>query len=130
MRTLKPVLGVIGALLPVLYCGYLLYFFLDGTTVQEAKEIGLGPTLLGLGIVGLLFTIAVIVKVALIFSRSRPPESDGRGGPKAPAQDDEGTFDADAVLARYMARRSTEAGPDARVGGESVTPQGFGRRIR
>jgi len=53
---LKSEFGVIGALVPILYCGSLLYYFLDFSgSVQEAETDGLGPTLLGLGAVGLLF---------------------------------------------------------------------------
>ena len=58
MPTLKSVIGVIGTLVAILYCGRLLYYFLDLTgSVQEAETNGLGPTLLGLGAVGLLFCI-------------------------------------------------------------------------
>jgi hypothetical protein len=49
---------------PILYCGGLLYYFLDFSgSVQEAEMDGLGPTLLGLGVVGLLFCIPFIVKI-------------------------------------------------------------------
>jgi hypothetical protein len=101
MQPLKSVFGVIGALVPIVYCGGLLYYFLDTSgSVQGAEAIGLGPTLLGLGAVGLLFCIPLIVKVVRIFAGPRSPGS---------SMDDDGDgFDADAALARYMARRSSE----------------------
>src|SRR6185295_18842263 len=108
MRALKSVFGVIGALVPVVYCGSLLYYFLDlSGSVHEAETDGLGPTLLGLGVVGLLFCIPHIVKIVRSFAGPRSPGSAGRDGPDASTHD--GEFDADAVLARHIARRSTEA---------------------
>ena len=137
MRTLKSVFGVIGALVPILYCGGLLYYFLDlSGSVQEAEQDGLGPTLLGLGIVGLLFCIPLIVKIVRIFAGPRSPGSGGRGGPDASTHDGEGGFDADAAVARYMARRSAEAAarspaaPPAHEGGGPARRPGFGRKIR
>jgi hypothetical protein len=135
MRNLKSVFGVIGALVPVLYWGGLFYYFLDVSgSVQEAETIGLGPTLLGLGVVGLLFCIPLIVKIVRIFAGPRSPGSGGRGGPDASADDDEGGFDADAVVARYMARRPAEAAPGSpapahEAGGPARRPS-FGRKIR
>jgi len=116
MRTLKIGLGLIGALLPVVYCGGLLYYFIHGSgSVHEAVEIGLGPTLLGLGAVGLLFCIVLIVRIVWIFVGPRSHGSRGRGGRYASTHDGESEFDADAVLARYVARRSAEAAaPSAR----------------
>lgn len=126
---LKSIFGVAGALLPVLYCGGLLYYFRDlSGSVRQATEIGLGPTVLGLGAVGLLFCIPLILKVMRIFARPRPPGS----GPSP--DDDEDGFDADAAIARYMAQRSSEVVadggglPPARpIGGQAGRP-GFGRR--
>ena len=136
MRNLKSVFGVIAALVPVLYWGGLFYYFLDvGGSVQEAETIGLGPTLLGLGVVGLLFCIPLVVKIVRIFAGPRSPGSGGRGGPDASTHDGDGGFDADAVVARYMARRSAEAAPGsaaappAREGGPARRP-GFGRKTR
>ena len=137
MRNLKAVIGVIGALVPILYCGGLLYYFLDlSGSVQEAKTDGLGPTLLGLGAVGLLFCIPLIVKIARIFRGPRSPGSGGRGGTDASTHDGEGEFDADAVVARYMARQPAEAAPGSttapptREGGGPARRSSFGRKIR
>ena len=135
MRTLKSVFGVTRALVPVLYCGGLLYYFLDVSgSVQEAETIGLGPTLLGLGVVGLLFCIPLILKIVRIFARPRSPGSGG--GPDTSGRDDESGIEADAAIARYMARQSAQAAPNApivslaREGGGPARRPGFGRKIR
>ena len=133
MRTFKSVFGVIGALVPILYCGGLLYYFLDlSGSVQEAKADGLGPTLMGLGAVGLLFCTLLIMRIARIFVGPRSPGS----GPDASMHDGEGEFDPDAAVARYMARRSAEAAPGppatppAHESGGPASRPAFGRRIR
>ena len=137
MRNLKSGFAVIGALVPILYCGGLIYYFLDlSGSVEEAKTNGLGPTLLGLGLVGLLFCMVLVVKLVRIFITPRSPGSSGRSGPDASTHDGEGGFDPDAVLARYMAQRSAEAAsgspavPPAPEGGAPARPAGFGRRVR
>ena len=134
MRTFKSVFGVIGALVPILYCGGLLYYFLDlSGSVKEATDTGLGPTLLGLGVVALLFCIPLLLKIVRLFIRPRPPGSGGRGS--GSMEDEESGFDADAAIARYMAQRSVEAAPgspaapSARQGGGPAKRPGFGRRI-
>jgi hypothetical protein len=134
---MKSAFGVIGALGAILYCGRLLYYFLDlSGSVQEAERDGLGPTLLGLGVVGLLFCILLIVKIVRIFAGPRSPGSGGRGGPDASTHDGEGGFDADAAIARYMASRSTEAArgspaaPLEHEGGGPARRPSFGRKIR
>ena len=134
MRTLKPAFGVIGALMPVLYCGSLLYYFFDVSgSVEGAQELGLGPTLIGLGAGGMLFCIPLIIKLMRIF---RAPPAPGSGGrPDAPTDDTDNGFDADAAIARYMAQRSAEGAPapspaarPAQGGGGPA--RGFGRRVR
>jgi len=136
MRTLKIGLGVIGALFPIVYCGGLLYYFIHiSGSVQEAADIGLGPTLLGLAAVGLLFCVLLVVRIVWIFVGQRPHGSGGRGGPNASTHEGEGEFDADAVVARYMARRPAEATaspaapPAPERGGPAIRPS-FGRKIR
>lgn len=139
MRALKSVFGVIRALFPVFYCGGLLYYFLDvARSVDEAQQMGLGPTLLGLGAVALLFCIPSTLKVVRMFARLRAPGSGGHGGPDAPAHDGKDDFDADAVLARYMAQRPAEAAPEptspaaprAQEPSAPAARPSFGRRVR
>ena len=117
---MKSWLGITGVLLPVLYCAGLLYYFLDlSGSVAEAEAIGLGPTVLGLGAVGVLLSIPLILKTIRIVTRSRRQRGDHT----------EPGFDADAVIARYAARQEpappAAANPPARG---SQPARGFGRR--
>jgi hypothetical protein len=123
--------GVMRAVVPIGYCGSLLYYFFDlSGSVEDVKTNGLGPTLLGLGAVGLVLSILLILRIVRLFAR---PPSPGSGG-DTPAPDEESGFDADAAIARYMAQRSAEAVPNpplARpaLGGGGPTRRGsFGRR--
>lgn len=120
MRNLKSGFGVLGALLPILYCGGLLFYFLDlSGSPQEAADTGLGPTVLGLGAVGLLFCIPLIFKIAKFFAPPRSPESGGPDGGSG--------FDADKAIARYLAREASSGSSSARDGGLAPRP-GFGRK--
>ena len=132
MEPLKSGFGVMRAIVPVLYCGGLFYYFAVGGSGQEAMMIGLGPNLLiGMGVGSLLLCIPLILKIARIFARAH-----SAGVADAPRQGDDGGAEADAVIARYMARRSMEAVPNipaartAYTGGAPVKPSGFGRRGR
>jgi len=143
--TLKNAFGLIRALVPIIYCGSLLYYFLDiGGSVEGVETIGLGPTVLGLGVVGLLFCIPLIIKIMRILSGPRLP---GSGGGRDPSpSDDESGADADAAIARYKARQSAPAVSNAPPNAPIVSParpivspahksggpavrSGFGRRI-
>jgi hypothetical protein len=131
MQTLKSVLGIVGALVPIVYCGGLLYYFLDLTgSVSEAEANGLGPTLMGLAIVGLLFCIPLIVKLVRIFLTPRSPGPGGRRHLDTSTHESDG--DADAAIARYLAQRSAEAAapPPAQEGIAPTTRPTFGRKIR
>lgn len=106
MRTLKSIIGLLRAVVPVAYCASLFYYFLGfGGSIDDLKSIGLWPTVVGVGIVGLLFCIPLLLKiVGVIFAlRSRGPG--GPGGPDGEA------FDADAIVARYKARQPSEPAP-------------------
>ena len=136
MRTWKSIFGVTTALVPIIYCGWLLYYFLGVSgSVHEAVTDGLGPTLLGLGVVGLLFCIPLIVRIVRILSGPRSPGSGGRGGPDESTRDSGSGFDADAAIARYLARQSTEATPGslapppAHESGGAVRRPAFGRKV-
>jgi hypothetical protein len=134
LQAFKSALGLTKALLPVLYCGGLVYYFLDVSgSVENVSAIGLGPTVVGLAAVGLLFCIPLILKIVRIL-KAPPPPGSGRG-PEGPADDDENGFDADAAIARYMAQQSAQAAPSTQAtrpalksGGPAQRP-GFGRKI-
>jgi hypothetical protein len=133
--SLKSIFGIARVALPVLYCGYLLYYFVDvGGSVQGIEDIGLGPTVLGLGAVGLLFCVPLILKIARIFRGPRSPGSGGDGPAYDDGDDDDGGAAAEAVIARYMARKSGEVATNApaprpaqQSGGPARRPS-FGRK--
>lgn len=138
MQTVKSVFGVTRAILPVLYCGGLVFYFMraGGGSFESANMIGLGPTIVGLAAVGFLFCIPLIFRIGKLFNR--PPPGPGRRPPED--DDDDSGFDADAAIARYMAsKRSEEPVPSTPVsrpaprpasnGGGPARPTGFGRRV-
>ncbi len=130
MSSVKSVFGVIGALLPVAYCGGLLYYFTQNNELTGPVGQGLGPTVLGLGALGLLFCVPVIIKVTKIFSRAGSPAPQAAGG--AADADDGSGFDADAALARYMARKAAQAEGQATAPApfDAAAPRpSFGRKI-
>lgn len=119
MRSFKSVFGIIAALLPLGYCGYLLLYFKDVSGEIGPVQTGLGPTMLGLGAVGLIFVIPLLLKLVKLFA----------GGPSGrEVAVAESSFDPDAALARYLARKAAgvvEAPPE-----EPQPPRGgFGRKI-
>lgn len=134
MKSTKTTLGLVFALVPILYCGGLLYYFV-GVPGRMQSSLGLppgatdgistqlGPTVIGLGAFGVLFAFLFILKVMRTAS-GKPPRS-----PAAKVESDEGEpFDADAALARYLAKKA--AGeidvPTAPV--PPTTGGGFGRK--
>lgn len=141
LANLKSMFGLGGALLPVLYCGGLLVYFLGvGGSVKGTREIGLGPTVIGLGVVGLLFCIPLILKIMRMVRGPRAPGADGDAPPSSKfggGDDDDGDSDAraDAVIARYLARQAAEekAGATTLASASRPAPQsgnpamGFGR---
>lgn len=126
MVGLKPLFGLIRSIFPVLYFGGLLTYFFDvAGSVEQAKAMGLWPTLVGLAVVGLLFCIPLFFKLALLFVAL----ATSRGHRNPPEHDDDGPgFDADAAIARYKAQQSAEAAPSrpASTGGRPT----FGRKTR
>lgn len=107
----KSVLGAIGALVAVVYCGGLAYYFFDvGGSAEDVAA--LGPTVLGLGAVGLMFGLWLIVKLVRI---SRGPPSPGSKGrfPSEP-HDGESSFDADDVVAAIWPTNPRKAPPNPR----------------
>jgi hypothetical protein len=128
---LKSVVALVGSFVPVIYCGWLAYYFFHVSgSVQEAENNGLASTILGLAIVGLLFCIPLVVKLVLVFIELRKPRSDGGSGGSPHSGND--TFDADAVVARYMAQRPANAasGSPAVDGSGSASRPVFGRKAR
>jgi hypothetical protein len=127
MASVKSVFGMVGALIPICYCAGLAYYFfgVSGNSLQGATALGLGPTILGLGAIGLLFCVPLLIKLVRL---GAPAPS--RGKPARVSEDDAGEpFDADAALARYMARKAAEGGSSPLASVEPPRPQGFGRKL-
>ena len=121
MRTVRNWFGLVGALLPVLFCGgFLLYFGNVRNAFGGLVDSGLGPTMIGLAAFGLLFFFLFLLKLR----RFLAPPAAPKGGDRMAATLDEtrSDFDADAALARYLARR--ESGGT----GERPPPGSFGRK--
>jgi hypothetical protein len=120
--------------IPVLYCGGLLLYF---NGVRSAfggwLDGALGPTMLGLGAIGLLFLIPLVLRILRLFRGTGAPGAGGGGSADEAPKDEGSDFDPDAALARYLARRSSGArGPASpyapHEGGRPAGPAGFGRR--
>jgi hypothetical protein len=131
LGSFKSIFGVAKAVVPVLYCGYLLYYFVDaGGSEQGIWDIGLGPTVIGLAAVGLLFSIPLILKLVRMFKGPRTPKPGGNT--RADDEDDDSGAAADAIIARYLARQAEEAAapaprPAPPGGGPQRRPS-FGRK--
>ncbi|MBK6414391.1 hypothetical protein [Sphingopyxis sp.] len=120
--TISPgkVLGVIGGLIPLVWIGWLLRHFVGvgGGTAEGVAGIGLGPTVIGLSIVGLLFALPLIIKLLRATTGvDRVPGASFETKLKPGEVVVEPAFDADAAFANYMRKR--EAGV---VGNVSVNP--------
>lgn len=130
-------LGVIGGLLPLVYIGFMLRHFVGvgGGTADGIVGIGLGPTVIGLSIVGLLFALPLIIKLL----RATTGVNKVTGADLKPGEiSTEPAFDADAALANYMRSRNASSGEAPLVSGSigspdgdghpAIRPAGFGRK--
>jgi hypothetical protein len=135
------VLGIIGGLLPLIYIGWLLRHFVGvgGGSAEGIAMIGLGPTVIGLSIIGLLFALPLIIKLLRATTGVNRVPGKGFEGSLKPGEVSDGpAFDADAAFANYMRKREqsdgaqpVEAAPFAAIedGGPSpVRSAGFGRK--
>ncbi|HMO77436.1 MAG TPA: hypothetical protein PKD99_04555 [Sphingopyxis sp.] len=126
---MRAFIGWLFALVPVAYIGWLLWHFagVGGDTMEGIVGIGLGPTVLGLSIVGLLFLIGPLVKMIRVASgANKVPGGDLKVGDELPATEG---FDADAALARYMSKRGEiPATSDEALSPPATRPQ-FGRKV-
>jgi hypothetical protein len=131
MRTTKSIFGLIGAAIPVICCGgLLLYFASVRNSFGGLVDGALGPTMLGLGAIGLLFLLLLVLKVLRLFGGKGAPGAGGGGRAEGAPQEEGSDFDPDAALARYLARQASGArGPASPNGGGGPARQaGFGRK--
>ena len=128
-------MGLISALAPVAYCAQLAFDLSDlveptgpGSWWQHASESGLAPAIMGLGAAGLVFAIAFVLKF-LGAVRSQPPgEIASRPMPERPLAPN-GEADAEAMIARYLAKRHPDpVSPERAPHPSSAPARSFGRR--
>ena len=127
MRTFKSVFGIIGALIPVLYCVGLLVYFV-GVERWTGVPVGnaLGPTILGLGVVGLLFSIPLVLRIRKLFVQPAQSKVEIQRTAQVFA-DEPSQFDPDAAIARYMAKRG-QAEASVSPSDEPPPRPSFGRK--
>jgi len=131
---MKSLFGLVGAAIPVLYCGGLVIYF-AGVEQWTGVPVGdaLNPTIYGLGAIGLLFLVPLVLRVLRLVGVRGAPRSGGGGGADEAPHDEHSDFDPDAALARYLARRPPgapgSASPPAPFGGGRPAGQAaFGRK--
>ncbi|HEV7340912.1 MAG TPA: hypothetical protein VGN68_04700 [Sphingopyxis sp.] len=137
--SLGKVLGIIGGLIPLVWIGWLLYHFVGvgGGTAEGVAGIGLGPTVIGLSLVGLLFALPLIIKLlraATGVNRVPGASFDAKLKPGEVVVEPE--FDADAAFASYMRKREAGVVGDVTVDPAdhkppapfAPRPAGFGRK--
>ena len=132
MRTVTSIFGLVGAAIPVFYCGGLLLYFAGVRNAFGGWLDGaLKPTMVGLGVIGLLFLIPLVLRIRRLVAPTAPPRSGGGRAGEAP-RDERSDFDPEAAIARYLARQSSGARdslpPAPRAGGGRGGQAGFGRR--
>jgi hypothetical protein len=122
MKTAKSFIGLVAALLPILYIGGLLFWFsrLNNAT-YGLFDRALSPTMFGLAAIGLVFVLLFALK---LWRMSRPPVMPRSGGAGPALEEEKSDFDPDAALARYLARRNAAPVPP----GDRPPPGSFGRK--
>ena len=139
MQPIKSVFGLVMAAIPVVYClGFLLYFNSVRTSFGGLLDGALGPTIVGLGVIGLLFLIPLVLRIRKLVAPPAAPAAPASGStPRAEEapREERSDFDPDAAIARYLAKQSSSAGgpgspPFPNAGGGPARPTaGFGRRV-
>ena len=128
----------IGMLLPLLYLAGFIYYFsiVGGGTLDGIIGIGLGPTVVGLAAIGLLFAIKplyLIFRFVIGMVTGTGTAAPAIKAHVAAGDDsDQQGFDADAAISRYLAQRP--AGEADAAYGSANTPSpparpGFGRKV-
>ena len=81
MGSMKGAGALIAALVPIAFCGAMIFYFFNvgGGSVSGVTALGLGPTMLGVGAIGLLFVVPLFAR--LIRVATTPPASGGRSMP-------------------------------------------------
>lgn len=133
MRTTNNFFGLIGGLLPVLFFGGLfLYLSSVNNAFYGLLDGALGPTRMGIGALTILFALLFLWRLKR--AATPPPAKVGLSAADGGIEEVKSDFDADAAMARYLARRGTSEGrpatPAATFGGDTPRPPAgsFGRK--
>ncbi|WP_423602149.1 hypothetical protein [Sphingomonas sp. MS122] len=123
----KTLWGLVAGLVPVVWFGGLaIHFYRVNQAMGGFASRELMPTIVGLGALGLLFTIPILIKLARLASGTAPKPKGARAAAaaeEAPPSD----FDPDAVIARYLEKKA--AGEASFEVPESAAPRPvFGRK--
>lgn len=134
MNSVGGIVKWVVGLLPIAYVAWVLRHFADvgGGDAQGIADIGLGPTVIGLSVVGLLFALPLAIKLIRALSGTNKVPGAKMADPSVETQG----FDADAAFANYM--RGRDAAPPAPVAPDFAVdeprpftprPGGFGRKV-
>lgn len=126
--SVKTLWGLIAGLVPVVWFGGLaIHFHRVNEALGGFASRELMPTIVGLGGLGLLFSIPILIKLVRLASGA----TSGLKGPKASAAADDAPpsdFDPDAVIARYLERKA--AGEATfEIPDPAVSRPVFGRKV-
>ena len=106
MRVMKNWIGLVAALMPVLFCGgLLLYFNQFRSATGGLFDSALGPTIFGIGAFFILFLVLFLLKLWKLLG---PPPARPAALAAAALEAEKSDFDADAALARYLARHAED----------------------
>jgi hypothetical protein len=132
MKAAKSWFGVVMALLPVLFFGGMFLYF-DG--VNNASfglfESSLGPTRIGLGALTILFALLFLWRLKV--AATPPPPRASLSTADGAIEEAKSDFDADAAMARYLARRGGDSSSASRAAAftppaDRPPPGSFGRK--
>jgi len=124
---MKSVFGIVFGLLPIAWFGGLaFYFYQTNQSMGGIATKELGPTIIGLSVIAGLFAIPVLFRIIKLASGGSAKPRTIAGGD---IEVEESGFDADAALARYLARKAANGGEIPSYDPVPVPrPGGFGRK--
>ena len=112
MRFISGLFSWAFALIPTAYIGGLIWYFsgVGGNSAEGVVAVGLGPTVIGLIVVGLILTAPLIVRLIRALSGANKVPGARADAVGEPTGETHG-FDADAAFANYMRGRDSAPPP-------------------